>query len=147
MSVPAAPDSEDALCTEFAETLNTAVDEIRDLYVERFQSSHVDVDVATFQVFAKLLGEYEGRLLVSDAVQAWIHDMRACGIAEGLEQEIQFHRESCTALDGCATLDRLLAARKRYNGAIAKVEAKHRTSDALLEEMLSAFRSVQKARG
>jgi len=147
MSVPPASDSEDELCAEFAETLNTAVDEIRDLYVERFKTPGVDLDVVTFQVIAKLLGEYEGRLLATDAVQAWVYDMRACGIAEGLEQEVQFHRESCTALDGCATLDRLLAARKRYDGAIAKVAKKHETSDALLEEMLSAFRSVQKARG
>lgn len=148
VSVPAAPDSEDELCAEFAETLNTAVDEIRDLYVERFQNSQVDLDVVMYQVFARLLGEYEGRLLVADAVAPWIADMRSCGIADGLDEEINLHRENCELGENCVTLERLRAARKRFDPAIAKVAEKHCRSDALLEDMLSVLRpATQRARG
>jgi len=144
---PTEPDPEDELCEEFAETLRTSVDEIRDLYVERFRDTEIDLDVVTYQVLAKLLGEFEGQLLVADAAQAWISSMRSCGIAGGLDEEIRFHRESCTTLDGCATLDRLLAARKRYDKAISKVEENHRASDTLFEKMLAELRPTQKARG
>ena len=141
------PEPEDVLCDEFAETLRTAIDEIRDFYVERFQHSQVDLDVVTYQFLAKLLGEFEGRLLVADAVSSWISDMRVCGIAEGLNEEISFHRESCTSLDGCVTLDRLVAARKRFDKHILKVDEKRKTADALLERMLAEMRPTQKARG